>query len=106
MTTPPTDTPERPDIDAIRARLDAATAGPWRTLESTLGRHAQHDVYDCAGDFNYYKRGIARMNHGRTADEANARFIAAAPTDQRALLAYIEWVEREITEWSGSWGER
>lgn len=78
------------DIAAIRARADKATPGPWGSHEYVLGSHAQHDVLDCQGDENYYKRGIARANHGRTADEANALFIAAARADVPALCDALD----------------
>ncbi len=64
---------DRPDIDAIKARAEAATPGEWQaTTHWEVSAISQHIAL------------CAEMN-GRW----NAEFIAHARTDIPALLAYI-----------------
>jgi hypothetical protein len=73
----------RPDLDAIRARVDAATPGPWRTLGTGVagGDH----WYVC--DDGQSLASIA-SNDGENEDqrEPDAEFIAHAREDIPALL--------------------
>jgi len=78
-------------LSAIRARLDAATPGPWR-----------HDETHGAG-YIVASRGvdaeeplIAEVAAGEPIDSANAAFIENAPTDIAALLAEVERLRREV----------
>ena len=76
----------RPDLDAIRARCDAATPGPW--------------TYDETG---YVDIGVPRSRSIAIGIEVDATaksdgdFIAHARTDIPALLAYIEELEGRTT---------
>lgn len=73
------------DKQAIKARLDAATPGPWK-----------HFVWD--------QEHLVRDGNGRCIVDAvglslpNANFIANAPTDIGALLAEIERLEGELAK--------
>ena len=76
----------KPDLDAIRARCDAATPGPW--------------TYDEAG---YVDVGLPRSRSIAIGIEIDATaksdgdFIAHARTDIPALLAHIEELESRVT---------
>lgn len=100
---------DQPDLDAIRARADAASPGPWE-------RRRYHDS-ECAADcdkpecFLYVVTtptgmlgDVKDMEAGevlyleRTPAEAvaDARFIAAARTDVPALLAEVERLRAQL----------
>ena len=75
------------DLDAIRARADAATAGPWKLWGMSV-------LADPVGDSNLDTAiDVARTSyrnangHPRTND---ADFIAAARTDVPALITEVE----------------
>lgn len=87
-------------IDAIQARADAATEGPWKWGEETS------EWGDCGPNLETVKRGqvygdgsqgaadliIGSWGHdanGITVEDANAEFIAHARTDVPALLALV-----------------
>jgi len=76
----------RPDLDAIRARCDAATPGPWRL--KGLEIH---------GDSKPGRCGLLIYDEGGH-DKKDARFIAHARTDIPALLAYIDMLEHMLSE--------
>ena len=94
------------DIEAIKARLAAATPGPWDIGTAT----------DCSGDTAILaeirgettviaecfaelvgKDGVVAKNSQRCL--ATATLIAHAPTDIAALLAEVERLQRERSEW-------
>lgn len=81
------------DLDAIRARLDAATEGPWRVDE--IARvwadrdPAGWDAFHIAACHD----AVGRAGHD---DEANAEFIAHARTDVERLLAALEAAESSL----------
>ena len=102
----------RPDLDAIRARCDAATSGPWcvstltypngtTVVESITGvSEPQWSDYG-EGEGEWYTDRLTLVetdagHYGPTMPDA--QFIAAARTDIPALLAYIDELEREIAE--------
>lgn len=62
------------DLDAIQARADAASPGPWKAEEYPDW------IYDCTGD----QVGVKTMW-----SEADVAFVVAARTDVPALLAVI-----------------
>ncbi len=76
-------------IDAIRARLEAAPAGPYR-LQSRIFRH---DIFDVAGKLI---ESIAEEAEGRTPALGLAELIATAPADIEFLLAEAERLRRLI----------
>lgn len=74
-----------PDLDAIRARLDRATPGPW-TVAETEGWIGIHPVCPPHGtdDAAEISGGLDDLT------PADADLIAHAPTDLAALVAEIE----------------
>ena len=76
----------RPDIEAIRARLEAATEGEWAPSE-------HHPAYVSCGEVEIAKTFNDHPN-GDTGHDA--AFIAGAKQDVPALLAYVEELEGEI----------
>lgn len=105
------------DLDAIRARLAAATPGPWfvvttdddshmcATYVGTVDRGEMHDMEQGAtlrADRSGEVVAMILLQEPRLADHAdgrwdeNADLIANAPTDIAALLADVaEWQARE-----------
>ncbi|MFH8380672.1 hypothetical protein ACH4E7_06980 [Kitasatospora sp. NPDC018058] len=72
------------DLDAIQARADAATDGPWTVDDSEI----EADIIAASG-------WIARTDSEFSEDRANAEFIAAARTDVEQLLARVRELEAE-----------
>jgi len=69
------------DLDAIEARADNATDGPWWNDE--------HDVYaGTPGDYSHQIGEVCDPDHGGGGSN-NGEFIAAARTDVVALVAEI-----------------
>ena len=75
------------DIEAIKARLAAATPGPWALVDFPV---MFPRVQSIAED---------KSNICETWGWADAKFIAHAPTDIAALLAEVERLQRERSEW-------
>ena len=75
----------KPDLDAIRARCEAATPGPW----SCKQYHSPHD-----GSLIQYQayKGETETIADITLT-SDAEFVANARTDIPALLAYIDELE-------------
>ena len=77
------------DLDAIRARADVATPGPWTTDDD--GRYGRRVVVDGLPLANY--REIAECSgyvQSAADTRVNSEFIAAARSDVPALLAEVE----------------
>jgi hypothetical protein len=81
-------------ISAIRARLDAATPGPWEAV--TPKRYAAVRS-EKAGCYVYTQGKIPADTHADTVtrQQRDAHLIANAPTDLRALLNEVE----RLTAW-------
>jgi hypothetical protein len=77
---------DKPDIEGIKARLAAATPGPWALVDFPV---MFPRVQSIAED----KTSICE-----TWEWADARFIAAAPTDIAALLAEVDRLLARIAE--------
>jgi hypothetical protein len=98
----------RPDLDAIRARCDAATPGPWG-FSRYEQRYLLDEATDVVGEVAPGETGAAitvfAVASGALED---ADFIARARTDVPALLAYIEELERRVTYTVGEteWAHR
>lgn len=78
-----------PDLDAISARADAATPGPWETNSTTGVDDAGHytvfgikGVDEATSTFD----GASAFAHTEGMNEADAHFIAHARGDIPALL--------------------
>jgi hypothetical protein len=93
----------RPDLDAIRARCDAATPGPWAYDEGAgyieMGE-AGYAEFKPDWERSVHKQPplVARMTDTWGNTEDDGRFIANARTDIPALLAYIDGLEHEVAE--------
>ncbi len=75
------------DLEAIKARAEAAWPGPWAGTPERVG------YYDDGRWFT-----IAHMSawEGPAVDGPNAEFIAAARTDVPALVAEVERLQAVI----------
>src|SRR5689334_23740522 len=95
---PMTDQPHALDLDAIEARTNAATPGPWF--------NDSHEIY--AGentDIPAMSEWIGETCDPRRPDHgaANAAFIAAARTDVPALVAEIRRLTAERDRYRVAW---
>jgi 4-hydroxyphenylpyruvate dioxygenase-like putative hemolysin len=86
------------DLDAILARAAAATPGPWGTQRDLAGAYTvqarpRTTRYGMENDGD-----IATLAADRTDAEnyANARFIAHAPADVKAMAAEIRCLRAEL----------
>jgi len=73
------------ELDAIRARAEAATPGPWKGLEYFWGINGS--------DKNLVVRDMGAGRHAKE-NQANQDFIAHAREDIPALLAEIDLLTR------------
>lgn len=73
------------DIEAIKARVAAATAGPW-SWEGSIYEHMEAEIVA--------KRGLAQLWKSDNVIP-DAAFIAHARTDIPDLIAALEAAERE-----------
>jgi flavin-dependent dehydrogenase len=80
------------DLEAIKARLSAATPGPWR-------RDGNHRAKVRGGDGDTLTRVVPESSDEpwSPTDEANADLIAHAPGDIAALIAEVERL-REVND--------
>lgn len=87
------------DIEPIKARLAAATPGPWSPRHAGHGSHVttgRYDVAWCGTTFGVDRNGTyGREGAGCVAD---AELIANAPTDLAALIAEVERLRNIIGE--------
>ena len=99
----------RPDIDAVRARAEAATNAPWVAVNSQHWPHGgMRTVYGplanryiwCGTNPQDFRRGkkVATITASGNAAVVNgiSSFIAAARTDVIDLLDYIAELEAKI----------
>lgn len=87
----------RPDLDAIRARCDAATPGPWRPDSEQGHGRGVRAIASVAWCPVACAVGKESQSIGRRDASRNAQFISHARTDIPALLAYIEKLESRTT---------
>jgi len=95
------------DLDAIKARADAATPGPWYRVGPPWNRGApwvnagsedpHHGRFLC--DLDAEMAGVDRDDDEPSNEVADAEFIAHARTDVPALLARIAELEAERDQW-------
>jgi len=86
------------DLEAIEARVNAATEGPWFV--------GPDDATDCP---DHSHSGLALVDTGRSSDWPvarlcewqNAKFIVEAITDIPALIAEVKRLQGEIRKWDG-----
>lgn len=75
------------DLDAIKARAEAATEGPWRHVETAYGESVEVPDGEEGAQLFIESHGITYAWNG-----ANAEFIAHAREDVPALVAALEAV--------------
>ncbi|QAU07226.1 hypothetical protein HOV03_gp87 [Gordonia phage Asapag] len=80
------------DLDAIEARAEAATPGPWHASKGggSMGR-------DYPGNITSDETG--QIIFTQTGNSANTRFIAGARTDVPALIARVREIEGLAQTW-------
>ena len=76
-------TTKRPDIAAIRARLAAATPGPWRLVEVVTG------MFNIVGV-------LSSWNKTPCVSAADAALISHAPADLAALCGEVEELRKTL----------
>ena len=100
-------------LDAVRARADAATPGPWEwqgdsliTLDDTASRYGPTGRCVLAFDRgdSMTLSGLVRNEHVSNLEDAE--FIAAARADIPALLAHIDALQDELDRWHAEWHEK
>lgn len=79
------------DLDAIRARAAAASAGPWSATDLRHQRGGQIRIFPAGGYF------IANVLAGRAHTDGDAAFIAHARQDVDDLLAEVERLRGKCT---------
>ena len=82
-------------LDAIKARAEAVTEGPWRVISDYIPGVIEVEGPTARNDY------VAELS----ADKADLEFIAHARTDIPALVAALEAVlelHREV-QWAESW---
>lgn len=102
----------KPDLDAIRARCEAATSGPWcvstltypngtTVVESITGVSEPQwsDYGEGEGEWFTDRLTLVETDAGHYGPTMpDAQFIAAARTDIPALLAHIDTLEHMLAE--------
>ena len=83
----------RPDLDAIRARCNAATPGPWKPESEQGHGRGVRAVASVAWCPVACVVGKEAQSIGQRDASRNARFIANARTDIPVLLAYVADLE-------------
>ena len=77
----------------IRARVEAATEGPWEAFGTTVGAFTgPGDCGGCSGLLSPEHEPSCYWSEIAGASEPDAEFIAASRTDLPALLAAVEAV--------------
>lgn len=94
----------REELDAIRARCDAATSGPWSSKAHLSGFCVGLDwrehfsAFDVSPHIASGVRGGAKGNDGLAQAAADGEFIANARADMPALLAEVERLRTALRE--------
>ena len=83
------------DLDPIRARLAAATPGPWHAYGNTLA--AEVGRCTCSPHYGAHERSCGLEDIGQVV-ERDADLIANAPADMAALIAEVERLRTENEE--------
>ena len=89
---------ERPDLEAIKARVAAATEGPWEWDDTTIGQHWSHPepravvVDDEVSCMDYCYGGSSNP----IKSDADGQFIAHAREDIPALVVEVERLRAQL----------
>ena len=81
------------DLDPIRARLAAATPGPWHAYGNTLA--AEVGRCTCSPHYGAHERSCGLEDIGQVV-ESDAELIAHAPADLAALVAEVERLRETV----------
>ena len=81
---------ERPDIDKMKARIEAATQGPWISQALYIFQEELDKTLLVSFDQDIGNDMRQRFNDND--------FTAAARTDLPECIAYIKYLENEITK--------
>lgn len=92
-------------IQQIKDRAEAATAGPWEFRENEFNMDG--DNGDHIGAIRSLDWWIAAIDDAGWDEDAkaNATFIAAARSDIPALIAHIEALQAEVADLDKALGE-
>lgn len=90
------------DLQAIQERKDAATGGPWEADGGNVYAESYASEYNIKGCVACC---VPSEDEMPLLDEANAIFIASAPTDIAALIDEVKRLRAALDELSekGSW---
>jgi len=102
------------DLEAIKARLEGVTKGPWAVRQTVI--HGKNyggcwveiengsliPMSGSGGSMSYTSRILETQCHDH--NDANARFIAAARADIPALVAEVERLRDALTQIAGNPG--
>lgn len=86
------------DLDAIRARAEAATPGPWEAYDRDGGAARPTEITVCGSDIAGPPE--AYLDRGRFGRHADAEFIAHARADIPALcdeVGRLQGIEAAVT---------
>lgn len=90
------------DLDAIEARANAATPGPWDRVPQTRGGDLIAHRYETGNQMNPTGLRMVSfmMSRGNSLkeDEANADFVSSARTDIPALVAEVRRLREQLRE--------
>jgi hypothetical protein len=81
------------DLEAIKARAEAATPGPWKLW----GMSVQSDRHG-TGEVDYSQTIAQTLDPDRGLRTFNAQFIAHAREDVPALVVEVERLRKELDE--------
>jgi hypothetical protein len=87
-------------IESIKARLEAATEGPWEMTDHVERYHVPEAAPDAVYEYHWWSidhNCVTVVEDMRGAEESEPDFdlIAHAPTDLRALLKVAEAAKRD-----------
>lgn len=88
------------ELAEIRARMDAATPGPWVKVNafSSYPECDDKDLHFAIHDSQSNQIAFVEENYWVEDYEADSNFIAHARTDVPRLLAHIEALEAKLAE--------
>lgn len=95
-------TPE--ELEAIKARAEAATPGPWFYDPDNDVRTEAGSIYETHGAFGRYKTDCLTSGNGSYFNHSDGEFIAHARQDVPALVAEVEKLRGEVDRLSHALG--
>jgi len=83
------------DLEAIKARMNAATPGPWFHKEGVI----KHYVYSKNEDLGFSLQELHPIDGREWPTEATAKLIAHSRQDIPALVEEIERFKSKLSKW-------